>query len=306
MRIKIGLLLLFIGCLSCERALNVTLPYEGNKFVIFGEFSQQDVIKVQVERTFPPTGEVTFSNDYLNTVKVTLIEDNQVIEVLKRVENSTTFLSTQLYKPKVGRIYQIRVEAPDFVTAESEPQLIPLPLKISSFAFADKEVSSPLNQKTPTKLLVIEFEKPSTNGTYFVAEINALYKGKMMFTNIISDMTIPEFGSPCAYTFNSRRQIFNGDCFNKETNKLNFFVELEGTAEVLPDNFERRTIEGLNIKLSSTSRFYLDFYSNLSPTEGIFKAFESSRPTVTNIKNGYGAVLAKNEFSVVYYPKLKK
>jgi hypothetical protein len=300
MKIKTGYLLLFICFVSCEKALNVTLPYEGNKFVIFGELSPESVVSIQIERTFPPTGEVTFSNSYLNSIKVVLIEDSQEVDELKRVDNSTIFYSAKLYKPKVGKTYKVRVEAPDFLTAESEPVLIPPPIKITNFGFAEKEVFSPLNQQVPTKLLSINFEELPATATYFVAEIVGVYNQNSTSANVISDMTIPDFGSPCAFTFTSRKQIFNGECFNKQQNTVSFFVELEGTAETSINQFQQKKIDAVSIKLSSTTKFYLDFYSQLLPTEGIFKAFETSRATVTNIKNGYGAILTKNETTVIY------
>lgn len=297
---KIGYLLLFICFASCEKVLNVTLPYEGNKFVIFGELSPESIVSIQVERTFPPTGDVTFSNSYLNSTQVVLIEDGQEVDELKRMGSSTMFSSTKLYKPKVGKTYKVRVEAPEFSTAESESVIIPPPITITNFGFAEREVFSPLNQQIPTKLLSINFEALPSTATYFVAEIIGLHNQKTTSANVISDMTIPDFGSPCAFTFTSQKQIFNGECFNKEQNTINFFIELEGATEISTNQFQQKEIDAVSINLSSTNKFYFDFYSKLRPTEGIFKAFETSRATVTNIKNGYGAILAKNETTVVY------
>jgi Domain of unknown function (DUF4249) len=287
---KIGYIIILICCLSCEKVLDVTLPYEGNKFVIFGELSPQNLVSVQVERTFPPTGEVTFNNDYLSTTKVTLIEDNKEIEILKRIGISTIFSSEGLYKPKLGKAYKVRVEAAGFITAESKPNIIPAPIEINNVAFAGKEVVSPLNQQIPTKLLTIDFGKIPEDATYFLAEIVTLYKNKETSANVISDLTIPEFASPCVYDYTSKKKIYNSECFNKKENRINFFVELEDS--------NQKQIDKVSINLSSTNKFYLDFYSNLNPTEGLFKAFQTSRPTVTNINNGYGAILTKNSVTV--------
>lgn len=300
MKRKILFLFVVLACLSCEKVLNVTLPYEGNKFVIYGELSPQNVISVQIERTYPPTGEVEFTMDYLNETQVILLEDSKEIETLKRIANTTIFTSAKQFKPKEGKSYQIRVKAPNFFTALSEPQTIPPPVQIKRAGFVDKVVFSPLNERTPTKFLEIEFEKPSTKGIYLVSELVAQYQGMNTSSNIISDMTIPEFGNPCIYPYSSRRKIFNGDCFTKERNILNFFVELKGTAETLPNQYQEVTVDAVSIKLSSSNKFYLDFYSQLSPTEGIFKAFETARKTVTNIKDGYGAILVKNEATFIY------
>lgn len=301
MRIQIGLLILLMGCLACERILNVTLPYEGNKFVVFGELSPQQVVSVRVERTYPPTGEVQFSTGYLNMTKVTLIEDNQDIEVLRRIDNSNVFISTRQFKPKVGRSYQIRVEAPDFATAISEPQNIPLPVKNLSAVFSEKIVFSPLNERNPTKWLEVKFEKPVGIGIYLVAEIEGLHRDVKTSSNVISDRSVPEFGSPCAYSFSSSYKVFNGDCFNGSKNQLNFYVELEGTVQsssgggVTGNNVR---IDAVSIKLSTSNEFNMSFYSNLSPTDGFLKAFETSKSTVTNVRNGYGGILVKNESSI--------
>ena len=117
---------------SCEDELNVTLPYDGNRFVLYSELSPNKIVDIKVERTYPPTGKFELDNTYLTKTIVELYEEQKFVETLKRVGNTNMYGSPSLFKPKVGKRYHFKVKAEGFSVAESKTQLIPNPIEVIS------------------------------------------------------------------------------------------------------------------------------------------------------------------------------
>jgi hypothetical protein len=283
---------------SCEDQLNVTLPYDGNRFVLYSELSPNKVVDIKVERTYPPTGKFDLDNTFQNTTKVELYENEKWKETLVRNKATNMYISPSGYKPVVGKSYYFKVKADGFQDAKSKPQIIPNPIEVSSVGFSDEKVTSPLNVSSPTKLLKIKFKKVDQDNLYVAVEITGRYNEINTSNNIISTKSPAEFGDPCIYDLASYLKIYNTKCYNKEENEITFYIEMLGYTE-LPKPGEK-TITDLKIKLSIVSSFYYDYISTYNPPDGIFKAFQPINPTLTNIENGFGAVLGKNE-NVIYY-----
>jgi hypothetical protein len=296
MKRSLILLLTPLFLFSCEKVMQVTLPYEGNKFVLYSELSPSNVVQVQIQRTFPPTGSVHLDNSFLDTALVVLFENDSVLDTLVRQNKSDVFISPKAIKPQERKSYRIRVSAPGFETAESLPEVIPPLLTINSYVFTENEVISPFNPRTPTKFFEIRFSSPPQNVDWFTVEIVPFSGSYSNSANIISDLYVPDFGNACVYSYTSRLKIYNSSCFNKEYNKLGFFVEMEGAIQDRDPQFPPGgAVTSLHIKISSAGKMYPEFYQNLHPTEDLFKVFETVQPTVSNVTNGYGAILGKNE-----------
>lgn len=292
----IALFILTAVLLGCEQTLNVTLPYVGDRFVLYAELSPNTVAEVKVERTYPPTGQYSLDTEYLNKTNVELYEEGNFVETFIRKGISNRFVSGSSFKPKVGKSYYFRVTAEGFEEAISEPQTIPANLAIINAQFSDEEVTYRLNKSTPMKLLVITLPPPLKLGENFKLSLNSYYKNYLTSTNIVPTVAISEFGSPCYLYYD----LYKSACFDKAQNELKFFVESEGIVQDNLDHFDpnslgNQKITSVRIEAASVSDFYKEFYINSNPPEGIFKAFQPIQATVTNVKGGYGAVLAKNE-----------
>jgi hypothetical protein len=227
-----------------------------------------------------------------------LVYNEKWKETLVRNKATNMYISPSGYKPVVGQSYYFKVKADGFQDAKSKPQIIPNPIEVSSVGFSDEKVTSPLNVSSPTKLLKIKFKKVDQDNLYVAVEITGRYNEINTSNNIISTKSPAEFGDPCIYDFASYLKIYNTKCYNKEENEITFYIEMLGYTE-LPKPGEK-TITDLKIKLSIVSTFYYDYISTYNPPDGIFKAFQPINPTLTNIENGFGAVLGKNE-NVIYY-----
>ncbi len=280
--------------LACENEINVSLPYEGDKFVLFSELSPNKIIDIKIDRTYPATGKFDLDNSYLNKTIVELYENNKIVDTLKRTGISNIFSSKNNIKPQVGNSYFFKIKAQGFITAVSKMQTIPKPLEISYIGFSDEKVKSPLNVGTPTKLLIIRFKKLSEQNQYLAINIEGQYNGKVTSSNVIASKVPAEFGDPCFYDLASFLKVYNANCYNKDENEINFYIELIGGTQTPPyGNFK---INNLKINIGVTDSFYYDFISNYSPPDGIFKAFQPVNPTITNVNNGFGGVFGKNEY----------
>lgn len=292
------LLLSTLVFVSCEDELNVTLPYDGNRFVLYSELSPNKIVDIKVERTYPPTGKFDLDNNYLSKTKVELYEENKLIETLRRVGSSNIFRSASSFKPRIGRSYYFKVNAEGYAEAISKSQMIPNPIEIISVGFGSEKVISPLNKDIPTKLLKIKFKKTGQENLYIGVEIEGQYNGNRTSSNVVASKSPAEFGDPCIYDLASFLKIYNSKCYNKEENEITFYIELKGGTQTPP--YEEKSINNLKIKLSTVDSFYYDFISNYNPPDGIFKAFQPINPTITNIENGFGAVFGKNENIINY------
>lgn len=294
---KLIAIVLLLSVFSCqEKRINDILPYEGNKLVLFAELSPKRVIQLEVERTYPPTGRFLFDYSYLDNCTVELYENNKLIETLKRVGKSVLFKSTTSTRPKESNAYHFVVKTDDFPAATSIPQMIPKPVNIVNARFSEKKVTSPLNPSTPSKLLEVELESTEAENGYIIAEIQGTFQGNFTSSNVSDINDSGESTNPCVYNDGSRLKFYDTRCL-KVSNLFSYIIEINGNVQVQP--YPREDIDQVEVKFSNVNDFYFSFFKdNVQPT-GIERVFELSKPTITNIENGYGAVLAKNE-QVVY------
>lgn len=282
---------------ACNDKINIELPYSASKFVIYAELSPDQPVSVKLDRTYPPTGKFLFDDTYLKTVKAELFEDGAKVEELKKGDVTNIFYASPDFRPKEGKSYVIKVNGGGLPEAVSEPQNIPQNLSLTA-SFSDETVVSPLNPSIPARLLNVRFKREKSENPYYVAEIIGLYNGKETSSSVSLSKIPTEFGDPCGFVMSSRLIFLKGECYNKEENEIPFFIELIGGVQG-PNSPGNQRINSLRVKISTVNDFYYDFYINYSSPDGIFKAFEPTRPTVTNIIGGYGAVLGKNESEVI-------
>ncbi|SOE21970.1 protein of unknown function [Spirosomataceae bacterium TFI 002] len=294
MKYCLTLLFIFLLASACqEQKLGVVLPFEGSKFVLYSELSPNKVVDVVVERTYPPTGSFDFDSEFLDITRVDLYENNVFVDSLSRVGNTNSFKSNTGFKPSVGKGYYFVVSGEGFEDAQSETQSIPDPVRINSIVFSNENVVSPLNPSIPSRLLEIELDGNSLKEGYLIAEIRGMYKGHETSSNVIDVRDAGELTNPCMYNLASYLKFYDVKCLNKGVNKLSYIVEMNGSVQV--SGFGNQNVDSFRIKLSTVSTFYYDFYKKNIQPDGIFKAFEPTQKTLTNVKNGYGAVLGKNE-----------
>jgi hypothetical protein len=284
-------LLVFV---SCESNLDLEIPYTKNQFVLYSELTPNKPVSIKIDRTYPATGNVIFDNSFLKNTIVEFYENNIKVEILKQNGTTNFFQTSTGLRPVEGKEYYFIVKADGFEEAKSRSVKIPSKIIIDAVKLSEENVISSLNPKIPAKRLQLEFNR--NDKEYFITEISSYFQSYPISINVIPSKVPAEFGNPCVYQFASYLQVYNSKCYNQSRNVLDYTIELEGgVGEPIYGN---RKITNLQVKMSNVEDFYLEFYKNYTVSEGIFRALEPIRPTVTNIVNGYGAVLAKNEASI--------
>lgn len=146
-------LIMVVCCSSCQKEIDVRFPFEGTRFLLFGVLESDQIIQVKVNKTYPPNGEVLFSDSFLDSTVVSLYEDGVFVETLKQSPSDKHVFQSKENRAKVGRNYEIKVENPHIPPVTSRLETLLEGIKIDSVWFDPKPVLSPINPRIPTKMI---------------------------------------------------------------------------------------------------------------------------------------------------------
>lgn len=280
---------LLIG--ACSTELAIPLPFEGERLVIRAIFSAGDTVTVSVDHTYPPTGEYRFSEGVTNAT-IYLYEGTRRVDTLRRVTKNK-YQADPGIRPVPGQTYWLRVEAPGYPTVESQPETIP--------AYPDI-AGATLDKKDRYTLSVTVQDTPNTRNQY---EIRLIGYYQRWETGINADnLSRPDaIDDNCGFRGNRNAFFYRDLCFENRSLTTRYGSDLTGTPQFEADSL-RGTIKGnpvaerLVVRVRSVSEGYLNYYAYRS-AEDIEQAFAQPASRYTNLKGGYGIVLAYAEKSVV-------
>lgn len=302
---------LVISLVACQKPFDVMYPYDGDKFVMYAELDSDQAVRVRIDRTYPPTGAVRFDDSFLNQTMVTLYEDGKLIDTLQR-EGKADFVSSK-NSPKltVGKFYSVRAIAPNFKDAISVNELLLPKPSITGISALEGTVPALLNPQIPAKVLVIKLNNIPKNSAYIRFDITANYNNISTSADVASPLYSLDIDNPCIVS-TRKEYLFKTDCI-RENEEIRFFVESIGglqlqdqprfpIIEQFPVNGQPQTpilegnqeINNIDVKISAVNAIYHDFHTNFRQENGIFAVLEGIGTTVTNVKNGYGAILCSN------------
>ncbi|MFT7249653.1 MAG: hypothetical protein ACI97P_002434 [Arcticibacterium sp.] len=249
--------------------------------------------QVKVDKTYPPTGEVRFNKQFLESTKVDIYEDSVFLETLtKATPNSSLFNSSEFNKPLEGHSYQIRVSSDLIPEASSNPEPLLPALKIDSVWASDESAASPLNPRIPTKLINVSLSDISSSIPYLMFEIRGYQDNVVTSANIVSAEDFGELENPCVYSYTSSKKFFKRSCYDSNKTVFQFYAETEGGLQEAP--FGNGDINRIEVIVSSVNDSYFDYYYKMNEPLNFFTVFEGVNPTYTTFQNGYGAILTKN------------
>ncbi|MFT4734362.1 MAG: hypothetical protein ACI9DJ_000257 [Algoriphagus sp.] len=290
---KIAILFFFLSLFSCEKDITVEFPFEDSRFFVFSEFQSGQVFQVKVDKTYPPTGEVRFNKQFLESTEVDIYEDGVFLEKLSHAApNSSLFSSSEFNKPLEGHSYQIRVSSDLIPEASSNPEPRLPALKIDSVWASDESATSPLNPRIPTKLINVSLSDFSSSIPYLMFEIRGYQDNVVTSANIVSAEDFGELENPCVYSYISSKKFFKRSCFENSKATFQFYAETEGSLQ--EDPFGNGDINRIEVIVSSVNDSYFDYYYKMNEPLNFFTIFEGVNPTYTTFENGYGAILTKN------------
>lgn len=285
---------LFTGLIACQKPFDVAYPYDGDKFVIYGELDSDEVVRVKIDKTYPPTGAIIFDNSFLDQTLVTLYEDGQLIDTLRRLENSNFFTSLIGTKPKAAKSYAVKATGRNLKEAISENEFMLSKPSIAEISVLKDRVPSALNPQIPAVVVVVKLDNIPKNSAYIRFKLTAKYNDIRTSADVSSPKSSLDFENPCIVQTLSE-YIFKTDCI-RENEELRFLVESIGGLQSQPFSQERgnREINNIDVNISTVTTTYHDFFTNVRQENGIFAVLEGIGSTFTNVNNGYGAVLCVN------------
>ena len=279
---------------ACSKPFDVEYPFEGDRFVMYTTLDSDEVIQVKLDKTYPPTGKVEFEYGFLKETVVTLYENGVLIDTLKRV-NTSFFQSTKRTKPTIGSYYSIKAEAPDFLSAISEDELLLPKVEIAEISVDDRKVPSPLNPDTPAHVVRIKLKSIPKNVAYIEFNLTGKFNDIATSANVSSPIYSNDIDNPCVVQVRND-YLFKSDCI-KEGQEIVFLVESMGTLQIFQPGFYPTgpdTVNNIDVEINTVNQSYFDFHTNFFQENGLFAALEGINATVTNVKNGYGAILCRN------------
>lgn len=293
-------LIMVVCCSSCQKEIEVKFPFEETRFLLFGVLESDQIIQVKVDKTYPPNGEVLFSDSFLDSTVVSLYEDGIFVETLTQSPSNKHIFQSKKSRAKVGRSYEIKVENPHIPQATSRLETLLEGIKIDSVWFDPKAVLSPINPRIPTKMIHVSLSgiPPDVPVVFFEfngfknKELGGIPMGRdRIGGNIISTEEYDELENPCKPY--AAGIFFKTSCYKRDHVVFSFYAELEGTIQN-SNQHGRAEVEYFEIKVSSVNDSFLEFHKNTNQTLDFFSIMDGIKPTNTAIINGYGAVLTKN------------
>jgi hypothetical protein len=284
---------------GCQKELGYELPYAGDRLVIHGFLSPDRVVLVNIGKSYPPTGDHSFTGGITNAT-VALYEDGVFLENLVHTAKGD-YLSAGNYRPRVGKAYHVEVTAGGFPPAETLPETIPAPAGVDSFTFRDT-VISPLNEDFPALRLSFSFTDTPGQVNYYRPGVVVYYQDKVLGVNVFDLDRAMGVEDMCVY-HDGINFLVRDLCFADQSFTLNLGVETRGSvqrdeATISIDSLRKYggnpRFDRAELYFSSITRNHYEYLKTSYQPEGIELAFNGPRPQHSNVKGGYGILAAYN------------
>lgn len=273
---------------SCTRDLGVDLPYAGDRLVLYSVLSPDSVAALIVGKTYPPTGRYVYQAG-ISTAVVRLYEDSVLVEQLPH-QRSGRYVSVSGFKPRPGRLYYYTVSTPGFPDAYSMGERVPLPVRISHYEF-NEAISAAVNPGVPARKLVCQFTDAPPPGDYYAVQVSGYSRGNFVAVNSFGLDRSDEFEDGCGFRSAGRGSQYNLSdvCLNGQLATVRIGVELVGPIQ---PGGENGTVDQAVVELVRANRGYFEYNRTFSAKDGLLQAFQPPQVRYSNIRGGYGIILA--------------
>jgi hypothetical protein len=295
-------------CLGCNPSKTYEVPFTGAKIVINAVLKANETPEVYVGKTWGATGQVP-ENVHIENATVLLFEGNQLIGEM--IHQQKGIYTSPKYKLFPEKEYIIKVNAVGLPNAESSPVKVPASFPLQSIKLDKNTNVSSLNgqRANPALLTVVLREGPSE----FLGIVAQTYTGGYINATNISPLetsiTLGETtSSDCIYRsalfgdFQLKALLFKPTLFIYDTfclrnsKTMNLVVETKGYVQK-PNDFKEQDADEIRIQLVNCSSQYVEFTKKNKILEGLDYAFTEPTPTYSNVKGGYGVVVAINRLN---------
>lgn len=289
------ILIVWVGMLTlmgCTKELGFDLPYEGDRLVLYGILSPDSVATLLVSRTYPPTGRYLYGR-WVTSATVRLYEDSVFIDELRHQKDGR-YVST--FKPKAGKSYHYTVFSSEYGEAVSQPERIPNPLAIQSYEFSES-IAALVNPGKPARKLICHFTDDPTTTDFYALQLAGFQQGSPVALNSFGLDRPDDYGDGCGFKSQGQLNQYNLSdvCFSGQSTAARVGVELEGPVQPSGRNVE---VDKLTLTLVRSNRGYYEYQRTFNASEGFLQAFQPPQVRYSNVKGGYGIILAYSTASV--------
>ena len=276
-----------VGCK--ERGLDFDLPYAGNQLVIFSQTKVNDTIKIEIQRTYPPTGQSTYIDDVKNAT-VKLFDMNGFVEILKHKGNGLYASSTGLVW-KENESYRVEAEAPGYPQATTDFDTMPTTPVVLAYEFS-KDIGSKSNAGEASRELVVKIQDEDVTGpNYYMIMIKRIV-GKETIGVINFNLNKPgEYEDPCEFSYFATF-ILSDVCKKEGVITFKKGLELRYAYSLNIDTTARDIIV---VSTRQISKSYYEFCNTYYNEDDLIVAFNPPYARYSNVSGGYGIFAAYNE-----------
>jgi len=266
--IFLSLLVFFSNCTNLKKELDIDLPFEGTKLVVFGLLCPTEPIAIRVTKTL--AADKLSQSDTVAKASILLFENSIKIDSL--VEGVNGWYHSKIdFRVKTGASYYVKVTALELPSVESEPEIVPNPIEISK---ATVLLTNIVNNRA---LLTYSFKDLADRNFYSLNEI--YYYNSQRISNFQSDLNdaYPSFVN--GYS----DELFNGSEYTVTRQLTIGSLNISGT----PAKRANRLLFSL---FSMTEPFYDHLKSLMQYADDYGDPLTEIPGISTNVKGGYGFV----------------
>lgn len=272
-----------------ERALDFQLPYEGDKLVLFSQTKAGDTLTIEIQKTYPPTGQHTYIKGITNAT-VKLFDEKGYVETLNHVQDGIYTSATGLVW-KENDSYRIEAEAPGFPKTATDFETMPTTPIVLSYEFS-KDIDSKSNAGTPSRELIITIQdEDSKKPNYYMILIKRVVGKDTIGVNNFDLDKPSEFEDPCEFRYFATF-VFPDLC--KVNGILTFRKGLELTYKYSL-NIDTKDRDKIIVSTRQISKSYYEFCRTYYNEDDLIVAFNPPYARYSNVSGGYGIFAAYNE-----------
>jgi hypothetical protein len=285
------ILILFVLHAACrERAVDIILPFEGEKLVLWGKLEAGKEVNIQVMKTFSPVGEMPQVLSIENA-QVYLYQEDSLLTKLQFLDSAGYYVAS--YRIQPGGRYRVKVEASGFPDAESE--LVEVPNAVPKLAFTrTKNAPSEFNPAQAFDMLSLRFEGGELlRSSYILVGFLSVFKEEMRSGFFLSKKSEVSTEDGCSSREYSRTTGFGNPALLRGAcilSPVNFYIpaNINGLPAGLPTSNQVQEIRLLTAAVSK-EWFHYNLIDQQQP-EGLDHLVLPPQKAYTNVKNGYGII----------------
>jgi hypothetical protein len=270
----ITFLLIALAFNSCKPDDSYNPNYDGDKLVVNGVIEANIGVTVDVSKSQSPGGIIPNDGYKVKNPRVWLYQNDSLVGEMKLNASGKFGVN---FKPQVGKFYRLKAVADNLDTIESLPVLaIEFP-SINSFILK-KDSTYTRNPTNAAALFSVNLkDNANEKNFYSIASVVQITKDS---TGSYNNGTVGPLGS-CEFYNYTVGTFFTDKCFNGNSYALDYFSEHNNKGV-------------LNIQFSAVDKNYFNYLRSLDQPPGFELAFVEPLIATSNMKNGYGILVAKS------------